>query len=159
MNIYLDMDGTIADLYGVENWLEKLLAEDATPFTEAKPLLDMHLLSDVLNNLQERGWNVGVITWCPLGASRNFKLKVRRAKQRWLDHHLPELIFDNFHVISYGTPKSKYNAFGEAAVLFDDNAEVLEQWNGIAELVINPEHMLKTLNNYLVFQNLESIRE
>ena len=26
--IWLDMDGTIADLYGVENWLEYIKAED-----------------------------------------------------------------------------------------------------------------------------------
>jgi hydroxymethylpyrimidine pyrophosphatase-like HAD family hydrolase len=29
--IYFDMDGTIANLYGVENWLPKLQAKDETP--------------------------------------------------------------------------------------------------------------------------------
>ena len=37
--IWFDMDGTIADLYGVENWLEMLIAEDPTPYAVAKPLL------------------------------------------------------------------------------------------------------------------------
>ena len=27
INVYLDMDGTIADLYGQENWLEMLIEE------------------------------------------------------------------------------------------------------------------------------------
>ena len=32
--VYLDMDGTIADLYGINNWLERLRDEDSTIFTE-----------------------------------------------------------------------------------------------------------------------------
>ena len=31
MKIYLDMDGTIADLYGVENWLENLVNYNDRP--------------------------------------------------------------------------------------------------------------------------------
>ena len=33
--IVFDMDGTIADLYGVENWLPKLRAYDPTPYQTA----------------------------------------------------------------------------------------------------------------------------
>ena len=33
--IVFDMDGTIADLYGVEGWLEMLEAENAAPYVEA----------------------------------------------------------------------------------------------------------------------------
>ena len=33
--IWFDMDGTLADLYGVENWLEKLRASDPSPYAEA----------------------------------------------------------------------------------------------------------------------------
>ena len=33
-----DMDGTIADLYGVENWLPMLRAYDPTPYRTAKPI-------------------------------------------------------------------------------------------------------------------------
>ena len=36
--IFWDMDGTIADLYNVPNWLDKLRAEDTSPYREAKPL-------------------------------------------------------------------------------------------------------------------------
>lgn len=31
MTIYFDMDGTIANFYGVENWLDYLKAYDTTP--------------------------------------------------------------------------------------------------------------------------------
>jgi len=36
--INFDMDGTIADLYGCENWLEDILAERVNPYERAKPL-------------------------------------------------------------------------------------------------------------------------
>ena len=35
--IFFDMDGTIADLYGVENWLDYLIASDVLPYEIAKP--------------------------------------------------------------------------------------------------------------------------
>ena len=37
ITINFDMDGTIADLYGVKNWLPYLEAEDTTPYAIAKP--------------------------------------------------------------------------------------------------------------------------
>ncbi len=49
--ICFDMDGTIADLYNVPNWLERLQAEDATPYLEAKPLWDMECLNNILMRL------------------------------------------------------------------------------------------------------------
>ena len=39
MRIWLDMDGTIADLYAVENWLPMLQAHNPTPYEQAKPLV------------------------------------------------------------------------------------------------------------------------
>ena len=53
MTIYFDMDGTIADLYGVENWLDYLINSDATPYKVAKPLINLNSLARVLNNKQK----------------------------------------------------------------------------------------------------------
>ena len=39
ITINFDMDGTIADLYGVENWLDYLIAGDVFPYENADPLL------------------------------------------------------------------------------------------------------------------------
>ena len=38
--IYFDMDGTLANFYGVENWLDYLENEDTTPYEIAKPLFN-----------------------------------------------------------------------------------------------------------------------
>lgn len=36
--IYFDMDGTIANLYGVENWLDYLIANDPRLMRSQSPL-------------------------------------------------------------------------------------------------------------------------
>ena len=41
--IVFDMDGTIADLYGVDGWLKDLRAENPRPYEVAKPLYDMNI--------------------------------------------------------------------------------------------------------------------
>ena len=51
--ICFDMDGTIADFYGVENWLEYLKSENPYPYMIAKPLVNMSALARVLNNRQK----------------------------------------------------------------------------------------------------------
>ena len=38
MNIYFDLDGTLADFYSVDNWLQKILENDSSPYREARPL-------------------------------------------------------------------------------------------------------------------------
>ena len=58
MTIYFDMDGTIADLYGVEDWLDKLKNEDASPYAEATPLLNFRKFAKLLNAVQRRGYEI-----------------------------------------------------------------------------------------------------
>lgn len=61
--IFFDMDGTIADLYGVENWLDYLINADALPYEIAKPLIRLSALAKILNRLQKQGYKIGVISW------------------------------------------------------------------------------------------------
>ena len=49
--LVFDMDGTIADFYGVEGWLDDLHAENTRPYSQAEPLWDMVELAEVLNQL------------------------------------------------------------------------------------------------------------
>ena len=44
--ICFDMDGTIADLYGVENWLDMLRNYNPTPYEVAKPMWNMTELAN-----------------------------------------------------------------------------------------------------------------
>ena len=61
MTIWFDMDGTIADLYGVKNWLPMLIDEDPTPYEIARPLVNLSRLARYLNRLQKKGFEIGII--------------------------------------------------------------------------------------------------
>ena len=47
--LVFDLDGTIANLYAVDSWLEKLRSEDASPYLDAEPMYDMAMMAEVLN--------------------------------------------------------------------------------------------------------------
>ena len=62
ITINFDMDGTLANLYGVENWLAYLEAEDTTPYEVAEPLLRLCSLAKRLNNLQKQGYELVTVS-------------------------------------------------------------------------------------------------
>lgn len=123
--LLFDMDGTIADLYSVENWLPKLRAEDVSPYRDAKPMYDMDLLNEVLKCLRCEGYRVVVVSWGAMGASAEYGKAVRKAKIRWLqDYGFP---FDEVHIVKYGTPKANFIK-DDTAILIDDNQKVRDDF-------------------------------
>ena len=127
MTIYFDMDGTIADLYGVENWLDYLINSDATPYKVAKPLINLNSLARVLNNKQKKGVKIGVISWLSKNGSDDYNELVTRAKIEWLKKHLKSVNFDEIHIVKYGTPKVQFKK-NFADVLFDDECGNRAEW-------------------------------
>lgn len=128
MTIYFDMDGTIADLYGVEDWLDKLKKEDASPYAEAMPLLNLRKFAKLLNAVQRRGYKIGIISWLSKEATPEYDEAVRKAKKYWLRKHLPSVSWDEIHIIKYGAPKH-FNCQDNSGILFDDNKDVRRLWN------------------------------
>ena len=128
--ICFDMDGTIADLYGVNGWLEMLRDYNPTPYIEAKPMWDMEELTNTLMALQEVGIEIRIITWLGQNANREFKNATRIAKAEWLETH--NFVYDKAHMVQYGTTKAncirKELAEDEYAILFDDNEKVRKGW-------------------------------
>ena len=129
--IYFDMDGTIANLYGVDNWLTKLRAEDESPYTDAKPLLRLSQLARLLNQLQLKGYVIGVVSWLSKNGTEAYNEKVTRAKLEWLKKHLRSVNFDEIIITEYGTPKEKIVNFPNG-ILFDDELKNREKWKGQA---------------------------
>ena len=103
--IYFDMDGTIANLYGIENWLEMLVAEDETPYVEAKTMVRMSNLARLLNRLQTKGYVIGIVSQLAKNGTNDYNAKVTNAKKEWLHKHLTSVHFDEIHIVEYGTPK------------------------------------------------------
>ena len=129
--ICFDMDGTIADLYGVQGWLEMVENENPKPYEIARPMWDMVELATTLKMLQVKGYEVRVITWLAKDSTEDYKDKTRQAKLEWLENQ--GFPFDKFHGIAYGTTKAnairKYLELGEQAILIDDNAKIRQGWN------------------------------
>ena len=140
--IYFDMDGTIANLYGVENWLDYLKSEDSTPYAIAKPLVRLASLARVLNNLQKKGYRIGVISWLAKNSSTDYDEKVTKAKRAWLNKHLHSVTFDEINIVTYGTPKQMF-AKTNNDILFDDEAKNRNDWTGKAFDVTNIIEILK----------------
>ena len=142
--IYFDMDGTIANLYGVENWLDYLRNNDETPYTVAEPLVRLASLARVLNNLQRKGYKIGIISWLAKNSSTDYDEKVTKAKRAWLNKHLHSVTFDEINIVTYGTPKQMF-AKTNNDILFDDEVKNRNDWTGKAFDVTNIVETLKGL--------------
>lgn len=142
MRICFDMDGTIANLYGVENWLEYLIAEDVFPYANAKPMMNFSALARKLNNLQKQGHELVVISWLSKTGSAEYNNTVTATKMAWLAKHLPSVNWNEIHIVPYGTPKQLY-CYNTNDVLFDDECRNRDNWTGIAYDVENILNILK----------------
>ena len=144
MKICFDMDGTIANLYGVEGWLENLIAEDVRPYREAKVLLNMNSLARKLNKLQKQGHEIVVISWLSKCGSENYNQAVTEVKKAWLKKHLSSVKFNEINIVKYGTNKAQF-AKSENDILFDDEKPNRDGWIGKAYDVNNILEVLNTL--------------
>ena len=131
MRICFDMDGTIANLYGVENWLTYLVAEDVKPYAEAKVLHNMSRLARLLNKAQRNGNKLVVISWTSKNGSAEYNKAVAEVKKAWLTKHLPSVRWDEINVVSYGYNKANF-AKSADDVLFDDEEPNRNAWTGKA---------------------------
>ena len=143
ITINFDMDGTIADLYGVENWLEMLIAEDTAPYANARPLLHLSALARKLNALQRNGYNIAVISWLSKSGSEEYNEAVTAVKMAWLAKHLPSVAWDRITIVPYGTPKQNF-CENPLDILFDDEAKNRDNWTGRAYDVQNIMEILRT---------------
>ena len=144
ITINFDMDGTIADLYGVDNWLDYLIAGDVFPYETAEPLLRLSALARRLNNLQKNGYNLAVISWLSKNGTDEYNDAVTMAKLAWLRKHLPSVKWDAIHIVPYGTPKQNF-CENPLDILFDDEARNRENWTGRAYDVNNIMEILKEI--------------
>lgn len=128
--IYFDMDGTIADSYGVPNWLEYLRNDSVVPYVRAQPLIHFPTLARMLHLVQNNNYEIGILSWCSKEATTDFIERIIEAKMKWLKQHLPSVNFDKIHIIPYGVPKNNYNAGND--ILFDDDKKNREIWTGKA---------------------------
>ena len=134
--LVFDMDGTIANLYEVVNWLEDLRSFNPRPYIMAEPMYDMDILNAILNELKNNGWKIVVTSWLSKESTRAYDKEVRKAydkevrkaKVEWLERY--NFPFDEIHIVKYGTTKANCTRkLGGLQYLFDDNEQVRNGWD------------------------------
>ncbi len=142
--IYFDMDGTIANLYGVNGWLDMIINSDETPYKIAEPMVKMNVLARVLNSLIKKGWTIGIVSWLAKNSNSEYDERVTKAKIEWLKTHLKSVHFEEIHIVPYGTPKQTIvnNPMG---ILFDDEEPNRTNWVGTAYDVNEIIEVLKSI--------------
>lgn len=145
MKIFFDMDGTIANLYGVENWLESLINNDEKPYKEAKVMLNMNSLARLLNKIQKSGIEIGIISWLSKNSNKEYDNKVTEAKKNWLKKHLNSVKFNTIDIVAYGTRKENFIT-SKNDILFDDEEQNRKNWTGKA---FTEKEIMRTLKKVL----------
>ena len=140
MKIWFDMDGTIADLYGVDNWLEMLIAHDETPYAIAKPIVNLSVLARLMNKVQREGFEICIVSALAKDSTAEYDERVRNAKIKWLANHLKSVHFDEIRFVPYWYTKNNVNTGKD--ILFDDEERHLEKWTGKA---VHASKMIETL--------------
>ena len=122
----LDMDGTIANLYQMENWLENL-EKEKLDFSLAKPIFDDNFINKVIE-LKKKGFYIQIITWLPPHpASIEYQSMVSRQKLEWIRKYFP--IVDAYFILPYGKNKAGVCNKYDLNFLVDDNIEIVNSWN------------------------------
>ena len=145
--LVFDMDGTIADLYGVKGWLKMLRAEDPTPYEKAKPMYDMVVLTAILWVLKNDGWRIAVTSWLAKDSSPEYDAKVRQAKRNWLNRY--DFPYDEIHLVKYGTTKADCTRkHGGIQILVDDNEKVRDGWH-LGDTINANENIIPILSSLI----------
>ena len=142
--IYFDMDGTFVNFYGVDGWLDSLMAGHTKPYRIAKPLIDMREFGKAINHLQNLGYHVGIVSWLSKTSTEQYDKRVTKAKLDWLNKHLSAVEWDEIAIVPYGTTKAKVVKYSDG-ILFDDEKPNRVEWDGIAFDVDNIIEILRKM--------------
>lgn len=147
--IIFDMDGTLADFYGVDGWLEDLENHNPRPYEVAKPLVDMELLIDLLDLLKAQGWIICITSWLANHSTKEFDKLTRMAKIEWLKKY--NFPYDEIHLVKYGTTKADCTRNKKGyQVLVDDNEKVRKGWT-LGHTINANEDIISALAELLEF--------
>lgn len=144
-----DMDGTIADLYAVENWLADLRNFSARPYAEAAPMMNFSALARQLNAAQRKGAKLVIISWSSKESNEIFDHEIMVAKMEWLAEHLPSVHWDEINVVPYGTNKANVcGVDGENFILFDDEERNQTAWEEMEGQAFDPSNIVEVLSKF-----------
>lgn len=136
-----DMNGTLADFYGVDGWLDSLHKRSTRPYRIAKPMHDMRTLCRRLNRLQKHGYKLNIISWLSKDSTNDFDWDTALAKRAWLKKHMPSVKWDNINIVPYGTPKYTLGT----GILFDDECGNRNDWENNSGKAYDTNELMMTV--------------
>lgn len=123
--VYLDMDGTIYNLYGIDGWLRGLRSEESGVFSHDERLITEE---DLFRYFPPNRYEIRVLSMTPKGASKKYCAQVIAEKDAWLDHYFPSLTKRIYR--AYGNNKNL--AHSEDKILVDDSEAIRSTFRGTA---------------------------
>ena len=123
--VYLDMDGTIADLYGQADWLKGLIEEKEGLFIACKPLVTQEMIEEYF---PAHSYDLRICSMTPKDASKEYCDKVIAEKNAWLDKYFPHIKHRVYK--KYGYNKNLRNCRNH--ILIDDSDKVRDTFKGLA---------------------------
>lgn len=142
--IWFDMDGTIADLYGVDGWLEDLIAHNTRPYAQAKDLYNVLDLLEIMVALKEKGYKLGVISWGSKENNAEYDKAVEIVKKAWLFDRLMDAFLDEIIVTPYGVRKADTCRKFGYGILVDDEKQNRDAWD-LGRTINAQENIIKAL--------------
>lgn len=122
--VYLDMDGTIANLYKINNWLERLQREDKTIFLECEKMVSQEKLFEIF---PKKSYEIIILSMTPKNCSEDYHKQVASQKNKWLDKNFP--LLNKRIYLKYGYNKNLKNS--KNAILIDDSKAIRDTYKGI----------------------------
>jgi hypothetical protein len=136
MTVWFDMDGTLAGLFFIKNFSERLAKGDTNVYIEARPLFDGITMKEIITGLKNRNIEIGIISY----ADAHLLEKATKAKKDWLAKYFPYAT--KIHIVTKDTPKETYYNNGD--VLVDDAKANREAWEKVGGKTINAYFRAKT---------------
>lgn len=151
--LYFDMDDTLYGLTDVPDWLNRLRANDSRVYRDGKPCHNMRKLCRYLRTIQNKGVHLGVISWLSMIYNERLFRETRIEKRRFLQKHMPSIVWDEIHLTAYGRSKSSVARYPNG-LLVDDNPTIRANWVAHGGIAINPkdfttEQLIEEIDNIL----------
>lgn len=122
--IYFDMDGTLSNLYAVDDVFNKLDNWDCTPYKDALPI---NKNIELLKQYKHNGYRVVILSCLSKITNEQFDVDTIQCKNMWLDMYVGKQYIDERIYIPYTKHKEMY--VHSNGILVDDDKVILSNWN------------------------------
>ena len=109
-------------------WLD-IEAQRTRPYEVARCLYNVYELFEILVELREVGYKIGIISWSSKAHDKTFDKRVANVKNEWLYMHCLDIVIDKVLVTAHGIKKADTCRPYGYGVLVDDEEKNRKDWD------------------------------